>query len=241
MSKLNDLTGQVFERLTVIKRAKNHIQPNGKSLVAWECACECGNKIIVTKDNLISKHTKSCGCLRRELDCKRSKQLKKYNDYDLSGDFGIGYTLKGAPFYFDKEDYNVIKNYCWRIDANGYVSTTPNKTLHRLVTNAPKNMSVDHINHIGYDNRKKNLRIVTQSQNIMNKSISKNNTSGTPGVCYRQREKKWLAYITVNRKNIYLGIFENKEDAIKARKEAEEKYFGEYSYENSMKGDENNE
>ena len=62
----------------------------------------------------------------------------------------------------------------------------------------------------------------------MNKSISKNNTSGTPGVCYRQREKKWLAYITVNRKPIHLGYYKNLEDAIEARKQAEIKYFGEY-------------
>ena len=47
--------------------------------------------------------------------------------------------------------------------------------------------------------------------------------------------------IVLNKKKIDLGIFENKEDAIKARKEAEEKYYGEYSYDNSMKGDENNE
>ena len=50
-----------------------------------------------------------------------------------------------------------------------------------------------------------------------------------------------LKVFGVNKKKIDLGVFENKEDTIKARKEAEDKYYGEYSYDNSMKGDENNE
>ena len=52
---------------------------------------------------------------------------------------------------------------------------------------------------------------------------------------------KWIANIRIDGKTKYLGCYEDKEDAIKARKEAEDKYYGEYSYDNSMKGDENNE
>lgn len=53
----------------------------------------------------------------------------------------------------------------------------------------------------------------------------KNNTSGHKGVCYRARNEKWMAYITIKKKKMHLGEYKNKEDAIKARKEAEEKYF----------------
>ena len=51
---------------------------------------------------------------------------------------------------------------------------------------------------------------------------------------WNAKRKKWIANITLNKKRIQLGGFENLEDAIKARKQAEERYFGEYSYDNSM-------
>ena len=41
-----------------------------------------------------------------------SETFKKYNTYDLSGEYGIGYTSKGEEFYFDLDDYDKIKDYC---------------------------------------------------------------------------------------------------------------------------------
>jgi hypothetical protein len=64
----------------------------------------------------------------------------------------------------------------------------------------------------------------------MNKGIYKNNTSGTPGVVWDKRTDKWVAHIRKENKRITLGYFDNIEDAIKLRKEAELKYFGEYRY-----------
>ena len=59
MSKLKDLTGQRFGRLSVIERAEN--SNAGKS--RWKCLCDCGNETIVQSAHLISGHTQSCGCL----------------------------------------------------------------------------------------------------------------------------------------------------------------------------------
>lgn len=53
----------------------------------------------------------------------------------------------------------------------------------------------------------------------------KNNTSGVTGVSWNSKSSKWCARIGIHKKRITLGYYENKEDAIKARKEAEEKYF----------------
>ena len=85
------------------------------------------------------------------------------------------------------------------------------------------------------DNRKSNLRIVSNSENQMNRKLAKNNTSGTSGVDWLKRNNLWRSRITINNQSVTLGYYKNKEDAIKARKEAEEKYFGEYSYDNSQK------
>lgn len=57
------------------------------------------------------------------------------------------------------------------------------------------------------------------------KKKQRNNTSGVPGVTFRKKEQKWYARIYLKGKEIRLGYFESKKDAIKARKEAEKKYF----------------
>ena len=52
---------------------------------------------------------------------KISFKKRKSNRFDISGQFGVGYTSKGEKFYFDLEDYDKIKDYYWYIDAGGYV------------------------------------------------------------------------------------------------------------------------
>lgn len=235
MGKCIDLTGQRFDRLLVIKRVENYI--NNKYQVAqWLCLCDCGNEVIVRSDSLRSGKVRSCGCLHKESASKQGSKNKKYNTYDLSGEYGIGYTYKGEEFYFDLEDYDKIKDYRWYIDKYGYVvarklNQDKMVKLHKLLL---PNVEVDHIFHKKYDNRKSELRIVTRSQNNMNHGLRNDNTPGVVGICWAKRENKWLARITVDGKEIFLGYFDKFEDAVKARKEAEEKYFGEFSYDNSM-------
>ena len=230
MSRCVDLTGERFDRLTVIKRVENTKQ----GMAQWMCKCDCGNEIIATGINLRSKHTKSCGCLRVKA---QYKSHKKYNQYDLSGEYGIGYTSKGEEFYFDLEDYDKIKDYCWYINKDGYVASRQTEMMHRVITNCSADKLVDHKHgdNTRNDNRKENLRICTSRENNRNRKPSLNTKSGVSGVAWHNKNKKWIAQIAINKKNIYLGSFVNKEDAIKARKAAEEKYFGEFSYDNSMR------
>jgi len=86
---------------------------------------------------------------------------------------------------------------------------------------------VDHINRDPLDNRRSNLRIVTPSQNMMNRSLFMNNTSGTTGVA--SHGSKWQAYITVDKKRMHLGSFRERDAAIEARRVAEEEHFGNYA------------
>lgn len=83
---------------------------------------------------------------------------------------------------------------------------------------------VDHINHNRADNSISNLREVDRLSNNRNQSIKPSNTSGTTGVYWSKDRNKWVAQISVNDKIIGLGRFIEKDDAIKARKEAEVKY-----------------
>lgn len=66
MSKLIDLTGKKFGRLTVIGRAENHTTPNGSVVTMWKCRCDCGNEKIVATQKLRKGNSQSCGCLHRE-------------------------------------------------------------------------------------------------------------------------------------------------------------------------------
>lgn len=70
----------------------------------------------------------------------------------------------------------------------------------------------------------------------MNRALYKNNTSGTSGVYYDKDTKKWGVKIGLNHKRINFGVFTIKKD-VRARKETEEKYYKEYSIDNSRKGD----
>lgn len=107
-----DLTGKRFGRLTVLEQAEDYIKPNGEHEAMWLCQCDCGNQKIILGTSLRHGRTKSCGCFDKETSAIQGKLNKKYNTYDLSGEYGIGYTSKGEEFYFDLEDYDKIKDYC---------------------------------------------------------------------------------------------------------------------------------
>ena len=61
-----DLTGQKFNRLTVIKRGEDLICKS-RNVIRWLCRCECGNETLVNTSSLKSGKTKSCGCLQKEI------------------------------------------------------------------------------------------------------------------------------------------------------------------------------
>lgn len=231
MSVALDLTGQKIGMLTVKRRAPDVIVGKDKRrLRAWYCDCDCGTKdFITTTEKLRNDKYKSCGCL------SKSNQFKiNRNTYEILENHVVFYTHNGEEFYVDKEDVDLVKQYTWFINQ-GYVINRDGILLHRLLTNAPSDKDIDHINHNKLDNRRCNLRIVYDYENLWNQKISKNNTSGATGVYFRKDTNKWFARIRVNGKEIYLGNFNTFEESLKARKEAEEKYFGEYSYDNSMK------
>ena len=235
MSRAEDISGRIFERLTVIKRVENNKRGN----TMWLCKCSCdGNEKTYLGNSLRSGNTKSCGCIHKEITSENMKQIvqkyrRKYNTYDLSGDYGIGVTGKDEEFYFDLEDYDKIKGYYWVTDKEGYLMASSNNTYikqSRLIMSPNDNEIVDHIFHNVYDNRKVYLRIATHSQNGMNQIMHTNNTSGVKGVSWHIGINKWVAAITVDYKQMYLGQFDSFEDAVKIRKDAEVKYFGEYQY-----------
>lgn len=135
-----------------------------------------------------------------------------------------------ARAIIDLEDVEKCKKYKWTLktDSDYVCNLTKIGYLHRFIINCPKDMVVDHINGNRLDNRKENLRICTNQENRFNNKKYETNNSGCTGVSWYKKANKWRARIQVKNKEIHLGLFEKLDDAIKARKEAEIKYFGEY-------------
>lgn len=221
---------------------------NDKNRWVVDCECQCEDKTLrtVRVDALISGTTKGCRCVAREKAAINGHNTHKTNTYDLTNSYGIGYTSNQNEwgenfFYFDLEDYDLIKDHCWCFDKDGYLMTMDKKKnvkMHRLIMNCPDGLEVDHIGHrvngggTENDNRKINLRVCEHHQNCSNR-LSGKNSSGVIGVNWTNFNK-WKASICTNGNIIILGYFDNFDDAVKIRKEAEQKYFGEYSYDNSM-------
>lgn len=138
-----------------------------------------------------------------------------------------------ALISLDKLD--LIRNYKWHLRNDKYVETKvkrQNILLHMLIMKDKYNINTeqpDHINRNRMDNRNENLRISTLSQNGANKGISIRNTSGIIGVTWDKNRDKWKVMITYQHKHMNIGRYDNFEDAVFARLEAEKKHFGEFA------------
>ena len=232
-----DLTNKKFNRLTVIERSNDIERKGCKPIPTWKCKCDCGNEVVVRGCDLKSGHTKSCGCLNIDKIKERnilSRKLNKYEEYD---DYYLGIATNGIEFKIDKEDFEKIISHTWQVNKKGYIYTQymgKKVFIHRIVMNIHGedwiNQRVDHINHDVTDNRKANLRIVTPSQNTMNSKVRCESGTQIKGIYKRKDCDRYEVNIQKNGKQYYLGLYKTLDEAIKARKEAEEKMFGEYKY-----------
>ena len=102
--------------------------------------------------------------------------------------------------------------------------------MHRFIMNCPEGSQVDHINGDIMDNRKSNLRICSHSDNMKNRSLYKNNSSGYKGVYLHKAAKKWAASIRINKgKRKHLGLFDDCIEAARAYNEAALIHHGEFA------------
>ena len=101
--------------------------------------------------------------------------------------------------------------------------------MHRVIMGAPTGMMIDHIDGDGTNNRRSNMRIATHAENMRNRRMSTNNTSGFKGVHWEKKSQKWRAQIRINSVRRYLGLFDTPEAAHAAYVAASEKLHGEFA------------
>lgn len=123
------------------------------------------------------------------------------------------------------------------LDSKGYIAININGKLnraHRLawlyMTGKWPQQEIDHINLKRSDNRWCNLRQASRKENGWNRGMNKNNSSGVKGVYWHKKANKWCVEIMVNKKKIYLGLYEDLALAKIVRALAEKYYFGEFAY-----------
>jgi hypothetical protein len=164
------------------------------------------------------------------------------NEITVEGDIAYIelYNKKNEPIakaIIDREDVVKVKERKWCINDQGYVLSGAGKKrikLHHLVYCKVPGIDIDHKNGNTLDNRKVNLRKSTHSQNLANRGLQRNNSSGFKGVTYDKSTFGWKARIQVNGKYVYLGQFKEKIKAAIAYNNAALKYFGEFAVFNEV-------
>lgn len=138
----------------------------------------------------------------------------------------------GLESYVDDQDFSYLNQFRWGplksgklIYATGWVNgrTIP---MHRLLMSAPKGVVVDHLNHDPLDNRRSNLRLCTQRENVSNQRKLKG--KGQYKGVFRDGGR-FLALITVNYKTVYLGRYASPESAARAYDQAATQHFGSFA------------
>lgn len=216
--KIN-MMGRLIGRLKVnaeARKAKNGV-------ILWECSCTCGKTVLLPGNSLRNGHAVTCGhCL-------------SYTDY---GSYMIGTDVNGAPFQFDTEDWDKVKEFRWWVGCDGYVCADDKKRrrikLHNIIINPPGDLVADHINGDRADCRKANLRWASIRENSYNSKLSRRNSTGFKGVYYDRHRGKYEAYIRPNGAKKHLGRYTTAHEAARAYNVAASFYFGEFAKLNKL-------
>ena len=140
----------------------------------------------------------------------------------------------GERVLIDPEDAGLVGDRNWNLSGSGYAISnaskrkgTPYAYMHRLICDPADGLVVDHINGDKLDNRRSNLRAVSQVINQANRHrVKRVSASGHRGVYWNRRDENWCAQIHVNGKSRHIGFFPTIELAVQARAAAEQSAWG---------------
>lgn len=205
MRTYNDICGKKFPHFVVNNPVRKEYK--GKSVLYWECTCECGKTFCSTYTNITSGKVQSCGCFQKKY--QREKHLGK-------GKISVGEIFGLLKVVDTKIGDNGKTQYICICECGNTITLSGSHLVKRYSCGC---MSKDYI---------PNTDVKAESFTHFGKK-TKRNTSGYVGVSWKTDKQKWQARIYFNGKYKHLGYFDKKEDAIKARKEAENDLYSKYS------------
>jgi hypothetical protein len=233
-----DLAGQRFGLLTV-EQLTGFSRAGG---ALWRCRCECGSTCEALAKDLKRRHKQSCGCAKRRLLSSRRKEAAGAQAASINMqriDPAGSVTLpNGLVCLVDPADIPLVRQYVWYAQrrrkettfyARGLVEGRPT-LMHVLLMGRRPGFAIDHVNGDGLDNRRRNLRWATQSQNQANKgkhSCSRQQYKGV--IPPRAKAKGWWARVTVDGQTHLLGPYETALEAALAYDQKARDVFGEFA------------
>ncbi len=145
---------------------------------------------------------------------------------------------KGKTALVSDEDFKYLSRFKWYAGhtnpwqwyayRNAWVAGRKTMlTMHRHIMGSPRGMDVDHRDGDGLNNTRENLRICTRSENLQNRKLNANNTSGYRGVL--KYKNRWLVQMTIAGKRRRLGLFATAEEAAQAYNEAARRHYGQFA------------
>jgi len=169
----------------------------------FECQY-CGKEFRAMLHLIKVGHTKSCGCIVGKHTKHKLTHHKLYGIWRNM--MQRCYNEKMDSYiYYGGRGIGVCKE--WH-DTKNFIDWAEETYI--------VGMSLDRIDSNG-DYMPNNCRWVDKTLQTINRRVFKNNTSGYVGVCYNKNSKKWKSYVYIHKKHIYLGLFEDKMEAVKAR------------------------
>ena len=200
---MNDIVGQKFGKLTVIKKTDERYIDGS---VLYLCRCECGKEIKSTSSRLKSGHLKTCGDPIHQIEDLTDKKFGRLTVNSYAG-------RKNNKTYWNCtcECGNTTIADAYSLKNGSIISCGCRR--HETIA-----MGQDAIRNLDVDGT--NLKFISPDR-----KMNRNNTTGIRGVSFITSKQKYRAQITFKGKAISLGDFDSIEDAAEARKQAEEELF----------------
>ncbi len=199
----NDLTGQRFGKLTVLYPTEKRADQGS---VVWHAACDCGNECDVSARRLVRGKVRSCGCLS-------SPPLKAY----IGRRFGRWTVIAYAGTGRGKDPAKCEHYWKCRCDC-GKEGLVGQSEL--------QNGDSQSCGCLRKERAREGLKLVEGTSVVRLETgrdkMRSDNVSGKTGVCFIKRDQKWAAYITFRKKCYRLGLYQDKDEAIRVRTAAEE-------------------
>lgn len=182
----------------------------------------------------LKQNCPKCSKEQSPLSHRINRSSRKLIGIEQPTDYKIIPLSKGFQTKVSNCDFDIVCDKTWKVNVAGYACSTKYGAMHRYIMGNPSDKLVDHVNGDRLDNRRENLRLVSNLENAWNSKPYKNSTSKYKGVCWNKRMGKWVTQIVFKGKLVYSKSFISEDEAGKAYNKEIIKYHREFAKLNNI-------